>query len=91
MAKHYARRRGSTESNGCAYLLGIFLTASLGTWMLTLWDSGGSSYAPTTAPYVAPTFDYTPPPYTGAVTGCVDGWISHSTGGGTCSYHGGER
>jgi hypothetical protein len=23
-------------------------------------------------------------------TPCRDGWVSHSTGSGTCSYHGGE-
>jgi hypothetical protein len=30
-------------------------------------------------------------PYTGPVTVCADGWVSHSVGRGTCSHHGGER
>ncbi|NUQ99093.1 MAG: hypothetical protein HOY79_21905 [Streptomyces sp.] len=29
-------------------------------------------------------------PYPGPVTVCRDGWVSHSTGRGTCSHHGGE-
>lgn len=34
-----------------------------------------------------------PPPYygSGGVTVCADGWISTSTGSGTCSWHGGIR
>lgn len=53
-------------------------------------DGGGGDYTPTYPPAVAPTFDFTPGPYTGPVTQCRDGWISHSTGAGTCSHHGGE-
>lgn len=32
-----------------------------------------------------------PPSYSGPITICNDGWISHSTGSGTCSWHDGVR
>lgn len=44
----------------------------------------------TTQPAPTFTFTYTPPPNYG-FTVCADGWVSHSTGRGTCSHHGGER
>jgi len=44
--------------------------------------------AATSTPWTPPPIAYTPlPPF----TVCVDGWVSHSTGSGTCSHHGGER
>jgi hypothetical protein len=37
---------------------------------------------------VAPTAG---PAHTWGGTLCMDGWVSHSVGRGTCSHHGGER
>jgi hypothetical protein len=48
----------------------------------------GPDDLPPPTPYVAPSFSFAP--YTGPVTLCRDGWVSHSTGRGTCSHHGGE-
>lgn len=53
-------------------------------------DDQGGDYTPTYAPYNGPGFTVTPSPYNAPVTVCRDGWVSHSTGRGTCSHHGGE-
>ena len=83
------RRQPSGGDAGGACLLLILLIvvpAMINSCMSS--DSGGD-YTPTYAPYAPlPTPSFAP--YTGPVTVCRDGWISHSTGRGTCSHHGGE-
>jgi hypothetical protein len=70
-----------------ALAIGIIYTA-------TSWFSffNNESPAPSSSVSPSPSYSqqYTPQDYNG-LTVCSDGWISHSTGSGTCSHHGGIR
>jgi hypothetical protein len=84
-----ARRTPDGNPIGCLAFLFLLIAvpAMLNSCMS---DDQGGDYAPTYAPYLAPPSIPSLPPYTGPVTLCRDGWVSHSTGRGTCSHHGGE-
>lgn len=81
-----------TDWAGCLTGLVVIIILVFAARAADSYSRGGN---PSTESPSATQSAYTPPPFTvpPATSGvlCMDGWVSHSVGRGTCSHHGGER